>query len=241
MSETTPDGSPAALRVEYCDEWFTVDPDTTFVIGREGDLVIDDNQYLHRSFLALRYDDFWWIDNVGSTLSATVSDADGAMHAWLAPGARLPLLFQQTDVRFTAGPTSYRLGLHLEKASMALGATVMSNDGASTLQPLRLTDRQRAVVLALAETALRNNERTPSTIPSSADAAERLGWKLTTFNRQLDEACRKLAKAGARGLHGGPDKLATNRRARLVEYALASRMISPDDLPLLDQLRNDDG
>jgi len=30
--------------------------------------------------------------------------------------------------------------------------------------------------------------------------------------------------------------LASNRRARLVEYAIAVRLVTPDDLPLLDQL-----
>jgi hypothetical protein len=38
-----------------------------------------------------------------------------------------------------------------------------------------------------------------------------------------------------RGLHGGPDRLAVNRRARLVEYALASRMVEKPDLVLLDR------
>jgi len=36
------------------------------------------------------------------------------------------------------------------------------------------------------------------------------------------------------GLHGAPGQLASNRRARLVEYAMAVRMITRDDLALLD-------
>jgi hypothetical protein len=45
-----------------------------------------------------------------------------------------------------------------------------------------------------------------------------------------------LAAQGIRGLHGAPGQLASNRRARLVEYALAVRMVSRDDLALLDGL-----
>ena len=71
-------------------------------------------------------------------------------------------------------------------------------------------------------------------IPSSADAARRLGWTITKFNRKLDNVCSKLADAGTRGLHGGPGKLASNRRARLVEHALSTRLVTEADLALLD-------
>jgi hypothetical protein len=66
-------------------------------------------------------------------------------------------------------------------------------------------------------------------------AAERLGWPLTTFNRKLDNVCEKLDKVGVQGLRGGRGKLATNRRARLVEYAVASHLVSRDDLVLLER------
>jgi hypothetical protein len=64
----------------------------------------------------------------------------------------------------------------------------------------------------------------------------RLGWKLTRFNRKLDNVCQKLAAQGVRGLHGAPGQLASSRRARLVEYAIAVRMVTRDDLVLLDQI-----
>ena len=57
---------------------------------------------------------------------------------------------------------------------------------------------------------------------------------MTTFNRKLDNVCEKLDKLGVDGLRGGRGKLATNRRARLVEYAVATRLVSADDLALLD-------
>ena len=37
-----------------------------------------------------------------------------------------------------------------------------------------------------------------------------------------------------RGLHGGPEKLAVNRRARLVEHAVATRLVTPDMLYRLE-------
>jgi hypothetical protein len=80
-----------------------------------------------------------------------------------------------------------------------------------------------------------------SELPSSAAAAQRLGWSLTRFNRKLDNVCDKLDRQGVPGLRGGVAASATNRRVRLVEYAVASRLITRDDLPLLDDpaLRGD--
>ncbi len=231
------DASDATLHLEFCDEWTLIAPPGPFTIGREADLDVDDNPYLHRTFLSVRHDGYWWLDNVGNLLTATVSDADGAMHAWVAPGASLPLLFSNTSVRFTAGPTSYCLSLHVSNPAMALSGSMQLDNGTTTLQQVSLTDKQKATILALAEPSLLNDERTPSNIPSSSDAANRIGWKLTTFNRQLDTVCQKLAREGARGLHGEPGRLASGRRSRLVEYALATRLVTAEDLPFLDQTR----
>ena len=89
-------------------------------------------------------------------------------------------------------------------------------------------------MVALAEPFLRRGQGGATQIPSSADAASRLGWKVTKFNRKLDNVCQKLADAGTRGLHGGPGKLASNRKARLVEHALSTRLVTEADLVLLD-------
>ena len=66
--------------------------------------------------------------------------------------------------------------------------------------------------------------------------AARLGWPVTKFNRKLDNVCGKLADVGVRGLHGGPAKLASSRKARLVEYAMAARIVTVEDLDLLPRL-----
>ena len=83
--------------------------------------------------------------------------------------------------------------------------------------------------------------RPGSAMPTNGEAAERLGWKVTKLNRKLDNVCQKLAAQGVRGRHGEPGRLASNRRARLVEYALAVRLITRDDLPLLDADLGDSG
>lgn len=223
------------MQLEFAGEWFDLSPDETFLIGREGLLEIDDNPYLHRRFLEVsRFEDMWWLTNVGSRLSATVADPEGNTQAWLAPGARLPIVYARTTILFTAGPTTYELSLvNDEPTYLPTRPEEELELGETTIGPVTLTETQRLLVLALAEPVLSGRGST-ATIPTSAEAAKRLGWAMTRFNRKLDNVCEKLDRYGVRGLRGAPGKLAVNRRARLVEYAVASRLVQPEELPLLD-------
>jgi hypothetical protein len=224
-----------SMHVEFCGEWTQLDEDTPFTIGRGGDLQIDDNPYLHRHFLQITHTDgLWWLANTGSQLSATVSDTAGSVQAFLAPGARLPLVFANTLVLFTAGPTTYELTLVGSEPAFDISEPAGATSGETTIGPVLLTDSQKAVIVALAEPMLRRDGTGSSAMPSSKDAAARLGWEMTRFNRKLDNVCDKLDRRGVRGLRGGPGQLATNRRARLVEHAVASRLVTPEDLKLLE-------
>ena len=180
----------------------------------------------------------WLLGNVGSQLTATVADAAGRLEAFLAPGAVLPLVFEHTVVRFTAGPTAYELSIHMPDPAFASAATEpfepAEHCGDTTVGRVAMTPDQLRLIVAIAEPALRGDGRAATTLPSNQEVAQRLGWRLTRVNRKLDNVCQKLAAQGIRGLHGAPGQLASNRRARLVEYALAVRMVSRDDLALLD-------
>jgi len=230
----------APLQVEYCGEWMTVEPDQRFTIGRAGDLAVDDNPYLHRSFLELRCEQgVWLLANVGKQLSATIGDERSQLVAHLAPGGVVPLVFDHTYVRFGAGPTTYEIQLVLPDPPFTPAREDDTIDepelSATTRAPAHLTPDQRLLVLSLAEHALRRTGTGPSALPTSAEAARRIGWTERKFNKKLDQVCQKLARAGVRGLHGGPGDIAANRRARLVEYCLASRVVTEDDLPELDR------
>ncbi len=222
--------------MDFCGEQYVVEPGTEFRIGREGDLVVDENPYLHRTFLTLS-DEFglWWLANVGHLLTATVTDATGAVQAWLAPGARIPVVFETLHVMFSAGSTTYDLTIEAGGDFFRTSVSAQSEVGGTTVLPVTLTTSQRQLIVALSEGVLTQQVPGRGEVPSSADAAARLGWSMTTFNRKLDNVCDKLDRIGVSGLRGGRGKLATNRRARLVEYAVATRLVSRDDLPLLDQ------
>ncbi|CAN7257850.1 hypothetical protein [Knoellia sp. LjRoot47] len=229
-----------SVTVEFCGEEFTAKEDTPLTIGRVADVEIDDNPYLHRVFLQVhREHDLWWLTNVGSTLTATVGDRQGLFQAWLNPGARIPLALEAFTVWFTAGPTTYDFDITVDDATFTSIVTEPEPEpedspGETTVGRVSMTPDQKLLVVALCESFLRTTYAGQGQIPSSAQAAERLGWTTTKFNRKLDNVCQKLADAGTRGLHGGPGKLASNRKARLVEHALSTRMVTEKDLALLD-------
>lgn len=225
-----------SLRIDFCGEKYTATPGRDFVVGREGDLEIDDNPYLHRRFLLLTEErGLWWIANVGTLLSATITDGSGGVQAWLPPGGRIPVVFPTVQVLFSAGSTTYDFTIENDEEYFSTTNIHSGASGTTTIGVVPLTSSQRLLVVALSEHVLRQDSPGRGEIPSSAEAAERLGWPLTTFNRKLDNVCEKLDKVGVQGLRGGRGKLATNRRARLVEYAVASRLVSREDLVLLDR------
>ncbi len=226
-----------ALAIEFCGELVTVDPSSTCTVGRDADITIDDNPFLHRVFLAFsRENGIWFVSNVGNQLSATVADVDANVEAFLGPGASLPLVFQTMIVSFTAGPTSYELTV--TNSSSTYRAPTMSTPSvsATTVGPTSLTRDQRLLILALAEPRLRGDGRASVVIPSSVAAARRLGWTSSKFTRKLDNVCEKLSKLGVRGLLGDSETHASNRRARLVEYAVATRLVTRSDLASLDDV-----
>lgn len=234
---STPEGG---VTVDFAGEYYRVQPGSSFTVGREGDLELDDNLFLHRHFLEIfQGEGLWWLANVGSRLTATVTDSSGGVQAWLAPAARLPLVFERTTVVFTAGPTTYELTIHSSEPAFRPSPHQLDTDGASTIGDVPLTESQRLLILALAEPQLRRDGTGMSEIPTSAAAATRLGWTVTRFNRKLDNVCDKLDRIGVPGMRGGQRSFATNRRARLVEHAVASRLVTRADLALLDAPRDD--
>lgn len=225
--------------IDFCGEIYPLEPGDSITLGREGDIVIDgDNPYLHRHFITISLADggIPWLHNVGARMSATVADSDGLTQTWLAPDARIPLVFPRTTVWFTAGPTTYGFDVLVDDPPLTPApspAVVPSQD--TTIGATVLTPDQRLLVVALAESVLRRGPGGKGQIPSTAQAAQRLGWTTTKFNRKLDNVCEKLAKLGVTGLVGGAGRHASSRRVRLVEYAVATRLVTSSDLGLLDQ------
>lgn len=222
------------LVLDFAGEVFQVAPGERFTIGRRGELVIDDNPYLHRDFLVISHDDgFWWVHNVGSRLPVQLTDTQGLMKAVLAPGARTPIIFDITLLVFSAGATTYEIELQTRATPYEKTAVVQASSGETTMGAIDFTESQLLSIIALAEPMLRNPGSGTELLPTSVQAAKRLGWTLTRFNRKLDNVCEKLERAGVSGLRGTVQAGAANRRTRLVDYAMSTLLITAEDLPKL--------
>jgi hypothetical protein len=228
------------LCIEFCGEEHTLAPGDSLSFGREGDLVVDENPYLHRVLGVFRHaEGHWWLDNTGRSISVRVHDCDGPTAAVVAPGHSVALRIAEFVCTFVAGPTRYALDGSLTDPALRPAEGRHPDDdgtGRRTLEwgVVELNDDQRLLLVGLAEGRLRNEpEWTP---PPKAASARRLGWSTAKYNRKLDHLCEKLDRAGVEGLCGVEGLQAADRRRRLVDHALAHRLVCADDLVLLDDV-----
>lgn len=226
------------LTIDFAGEVTELTPGQVFTVGREGTLALDDNPYLHRHFLEIAWHgDLWWVANLGTRIPAGLTDDQGLMRSTLAPGARLPIVFDRTSLTFGAGGTSYELLLEGRARAYCPVPVRRHLGGDTTITPAGFTESQLQAILALAEPVLRRRGSGASSVPTAVEAAQRLGWSQTRFNRKLDNVCEKLTNAGVSGLRGSVSSTATNRRVRLVEYAVSTLLVTAADLRLLDGTR----
>ena len=226
----------SSLAVGYAGETRHVAASSELSFGRMGDVVIDDNPYMHRIVgRFLPRGDLWWLQNVGARIVLELADCASASLYLVKPGAESPLHFSAALVRFQAGRANYQLEVSVQAApAQPPMAPVVGGVETITSADLPMTPDQLRLVLSLAEAALRDPLARELRIPSNRQAAQRLGWTLTRFNRKLDNVCQKLAKRGVPGLHGDVGELAIDRRKRLVTYSIESGLVGPAHLPLLE-------
>ncbi len=226
------------LTVDFCDERRTVLPGDTLTFGRAGDLAIDEaNPYLHRvvgRFLC--HNSVWWLENLGDHVELELATEGGALTRLppRPPGGHSALATVTAPrfrVTFEAGGLRYQLDGGLAAPPVAPapppGPTGVRT---SAFGRVRLTDEERALVLALAEPCLRDPGAGPRRCPPTGRSPTGSGWPITKFNRKLDYLCQRLTKDGVPGLQGGRGAEATNRRWRLVEHAVNARLVTPGDL-----------
>jgi hypothetical protein len=137
----------------------------------------------------------------------------------------------QSAVRFAAGALRYELvAFHGGRPVPATEAPALPGRETTQYGRVDLTDDERALLRVLADPVLQDPAGAgPGTLPTNREVALALGWPLTKFNRKLDYLCVRLARAGVVGLQGGRGSEANNRRWRLVEHAVAARLVTLDD------------
>jgi hypothetical protein len=224
-----------ALELEFGNRRERIPAGSTFIVGRSADLSFDENQYVHRRFLELtQREGIWRLTNLGSGLTASVSSADGMAQSWLAPGASMPLVFGSTAVMFTAGTTTYEFSLTAESPFYQVSTEWSQASGDASVGDL-LSPMQRILLTALAEPMLRLNVPGAVELPGLDAVARRLRWSLEKIERRVGSLCDKFGRHGVRGLERNAEgRLPDTARSRLVEHAVGARIVTAEDLELLD-------
>lgn len=222
-----------ALTVSYVDVERVVPEDGSLEFGRAADLVIDCNPLLHRRLgRVVRSGGTWWVENVGSVIPLRVACETTGGFSLVPPGTRVALTSRVSRVSFGAGSARYELTLTRSAAEDDEVPAGPAPDGTTTRSAgLPLNTDQRMLLAALCESRLRD-PASPMVLPTNREVAARLGWSESKLNRKLDWLCERYARAGVAGLkvQGGRARF---RRRRLVEYALDSALVGPEDLALL--------
>lgn len=222
------------LTVDFAGEMHRIAPTQALEFGRGAELNIDSNRFLHRRAGRFQFQSgIWFLVNLGRSMHLSVIDDESLSQMTLAPGRECALTFLPATVRFRAGPTTYELLLDGGAVELAGAESSVDLAGTATDPAIPLTLDQRLLIIALAELALREPAQ-GTRVPTTRQAAERLSWTLTRFNRKLDNVCAKLTKAGVAGLRGAPSALASGRRYALVDFAVSSGLVTLDDLALLE-------
>lgn len=217
----------SVLVVEFLDDEWQVDPAHTLGFGRAADVVLDaHNPFLHRVVGVFSFrGGVWMLHHVGSRTVVTavgprtVTTIDG--------GGSVALVADETIIRCVAGAATYELVASIDAPAASLEAVPAA--GAATVEYgwISLNDEQRALLAALATPMLLRRENEP---PPNRAVAARLGWSITKFNRKLDHLCAAADRAGVSGVAGDLGRLATQRRARLVEHAVRVGLVTAADV-----------
>jgi hypothetical protein len=222
------------LVVSFCGDARRLQLGDTLTFGRAGDIAIDDNPFLHRHLgLLFSRGDSWWLQNTGSQIQIGVRDLDTNSHISAAAGAEVPLPFRRALLTFDVSRTHYEIELEISGTAEPLAPPPRETAGSPTVHigEMALNEEQRLLLVALALPRLREPHRPDRPLPSNQDVATLLGWSITKYNRKLDYLCEKFERAGLHGLRGERGELATQRRQRLVQYALDSKLIGLEDIP----------
>lgn len=218
------------LAVAFFDERRELGDGEDLTFGRAADLVVDDNQFMHR--LVGRFvcrEGVWWVQNLGTRSRLELLDVDSGTLLELAPGQQLPIVARTFVVRFSAGPTTYEITG--TRSGDALRADVAGDVvGTATVDfgNVPLSPEQHLLVVALFESKLRMGR-----IEGGNVMAARLGWSANKFNRKLDVVCEKLHRAGVPGVKGAVGLNADGRRETVLSWALSNGVVTRSDLALV--------
>jgi hypothetical protein len=207
-----------------------LDPAERFTFGRAASCTVqfdpDDPAISRLAGVIERDGAVWFLINRSGSRALTMVDPFG-LRSVLAPGSRAAI---EGRVRVIVdGTDSHELILHgpppasHPEPSDATGSPTTAGDG------VIVNDHDRLALVALFAGYLHEGGRYDPSPKSYAAAAARLGWPRTTLVKRIEYLRARLARAGVPNMHGW------NALNALAEYALTTRLITKEDLRLLER------
>lgn len=239
---SVPMNSPTTCWLTYLGEVRRVDSTEHFLFGRGAGNNLDverkPDDLLHRRLgRVFHHNGIWWIVNDGTHLSIAINDRSSTSSIVLAPGGSAALTFAHGAICFSARRPDYQILIDVDVDDDASGANDAitrppTGPQTSNQADLPLVGEQRLLLIALAESKLTAPHK-PLELPANKAVARRFGWGEKAFDGKLRRLCEKFDRWGMPGLIGETVDPATDRRRKLVDYAIDRRIITKDDLELI--------
>lgn len=176
---------------------------------------------------SIEWKGMWFVVNRSRKRRLTIDEVDGSAHT-LECGHRYPVNVSPLGVRVQGEILTHSISVVVPEAELAK----VSCRGASTgtvLGGINLTTQERCATVALAEGYLLPPLRRQAWPRTSAQAAARLGppWTGTSLRKNVEHLRTRVRTNGL--FFEGP-----RATIDLIEHLIATRVIGPDDLRLLD-------
>jgi hypothetical protein len=217
------------VTVTIGDRTYTVDADEPFTFGRSADCTVcldPDDVGVSRQAGKLEYDGgTWWLINSSGVRPLGVID-DLGFRSVLAPGRRMAVE-AQVRVVVDGSTASHTMTVYVPEPPPTADEQPPVGRSTAVGEGVMVTHADRLAMVALFAGYLHDPPKHDPYPKSYAAAAARLGWPRTTLVKRIEYLRSRLTNAGV------PNLVGWNALANLAEYALATGLITKDDLKLL--------
>jgi hypothetical protein len=223
-----PSMDDAGLTVEAGGSAFRLGPDETLTFGRAESCTLcldpDDAAISRLAGEVERVGDVWFVTNRSASRPFAIVDGPGLRRV-LAPGQRDAI---EGRVRVIVDGTGVKHELILEGPPPRADAPhALTGLPTAAGQDVVINDADRLALVALFAGYLHEGRRYDPSPRSYEAAAKRLGWPRTTLVKRVEYIRTRLTNAGVPNLQGW------NALSSLAEYALTTKLITPEDLHLI--------
>ncbi len=210
---------------------YRLSPGETFTFGRAESCTLcldaDDAAISRLAGEVERFGEVWFVTNRSASRPFSVVDGPGLRRV-LAPGQR-DAIEGRVRVIVDGSGAKHELIFEGPEPGEDAPAEVVPGQPTAAGQDVMINDADRLALVALFAGYLHEGRRYDPSPRSYDAAAKRLGWPRTTLVKRVEYIRTRLTNAGVPNLQGW------NALSSLAEYALTTKLITPEDLRLIGQ------